>query len=205
MTKRLTMQAQRSEEKKKAIYETAISMFEEHGYEQTTVRDICKNAGITTSSFYNFFGDKKGILLQFYYETLREGAAFLEPTEENLAAPYQSICWCFTSMASFCDRNSRDVILQALISLPALTSGQYPSLPRNDVIRQVTNFLEEGKKRGTVPQERDCATDAEYLLMGANGITMYWLLFAESERYISVARRLMPTLFASVTNEAIRV
>ena len=55
-------QAQRSQEKKRQIYETAMGMFRDKGYNQTTVRDICTAAGITTGTFYNFFGDKFGIV-----------------------------------------------------------------------------------------------------------------------------------------------
>ena len=88
MKERLTNQEKKSREKKQRIYRVAMKMFSEYGYEQATIRDICKAAGITTSSFYNFFGDKDGVLLQFYYEILEKGAAHLDLTPQNLQTPY---------------------------------------------------------------------------------------------------------------------
>ena len=48
---RFTAQALKSKEKKKQIYEISMQMFSDLGYEQTTIRDICKAAGITNSTF----------------------------------------------------------------------------------------------------------------------------------------------------------
>lgn len=205
MKERLTPQAQRSREKKKAIFDIAMKMFEEYGYEQTTVRDICSNAGIKTSSFYNYFGDKLGVLLQLYYEILAAGASHLEWTEENLAVPYQSVCDYFTSMVGFTDRFSKDVVEQAVFSVRPLTGGGYDALPRDSSLRQIAGFLERAKTAGTVPENTDCRADAEFLLMGANGVMLYWIMLTEDERYMDVARRMLPRIFSAVTNEKITV
>ena len=62
MAANLTPQAQRSLEKKNHIFNISMEMFRDQGYNQTTIRDICAAAGVTTGTFYNFFGDKFGIL-----------------------------------------------------------------------------------------------------------------------------------------------
>ncbi len=205
MKERATPRTQRAREKKKEIFDVAMKMFEELGYEQTTVRDICRSAGITTSSFYHFFGDKLGVLLELYYEILARGAAFLEPAEERLAAPYQSICDYFTAMSDFTDRFSRDVVEQAVMSVRPLTSGGYDALPKDNTLNRIAVFLSEARKRGTVKQDADVRSEAEYLLMGANGVLLYWIMFTDSERYIDVAGRLMPRLFSAVTDEPVLV
>lgn len=205
MKERMTPQAQRSREKKKAIYEIAMKMFEDYGYEQTTVRDICKNAGITTGSFYNFFGDKLGVLLQFYYEALSRGEKYLVKTEENLADPYQSVCNYLLSTSDFTDRFSKDVVEQAVMSVRTLTAGGYDALPRDRSFRQIADFLESAKAAGTVAAEADCHSDTEYLLMSANGIMLYWLTLTEGERYLDVARRMLPRVFSVVTASPISI
>lgn len=205
MKERITPQAQRSREKKQAIFEVAMRMFEEYGYEQTTVRDICKNAGINTSSFYNYFGDKLGVLLQLYYEILERGAAHLAHTEENLARPYQAVCDYFLSMAEFTDRFGKDVVREAIMSIPLLTGGGYDALPRDSSLTQIAEFFTRAKTAGTVPPDRDCRADAEYLLVAAQGVTTYWITMSQGESYLALAGRMMPRIFSAVTDQPVRV
>ena len=51
------------------IIETAISLFREKGYENTTVAEICKRSGITKGTFYYHFANKDDITFA-YYESL---------------------------------------------------------------------------------------------------------------------------------------
>ena len=46
-----------------------MHLFWEHGYERTTVRDLSDQMGVTLSSFFNAFGDKRSVFeraLQLY-------------------------------------------------------------------------------------------------------------------------------------------
>jgi AcrR family transcriptional regulator len=44
------------------VAEMAIDLFIEHGYEQTTIDDICAVAGISRSSFFRYFNSKEDVL-----------------------------------------------------------------------------------------------------------------------------------------------
>ena len=46
----------------KSVIETAIELFKEKGYENVSVNDICKTAGVARSSFYLMFSGKKDIV-----------------------------------------------------------------------------------------------------------------------------------------------
>ncbi len=205
MKERLTNQEKRSREKKQRIYKVAMRMFSEYGYEQATIRDICKEAGITTSTFYNFFGDKDGVLLQFYYEILEKGASHLDLTPQNLRTPYQSICDFFMSTASFMDSFSRDVARQTIFAAPKLLQGNYKTLSADNASKAITAFLEEGKRFGTVDRDTDSKAVAEYLLMAASGISVFWLNQGEDTSYLEIAEKMIPMIFRSVTDEKVGV
>ena len=49
------------DEKRLLIEEIAISEFAEHGYDQASVNNIVKKAGIAKGSFYQYFEDKKDL------------------------------------------------------------------------------------------------------------------------------------------------
>jgi AcrR family transcriptional regulator len=44
------------------LAEAALELFEERGYENTTVLDIAQRAGLTKSTFFRHFQDKRGVL-----------------------------------------------------------------------------------------------------------------------------------------------
>ena len=52
--------------RKNEIYETAMSLFEERGYEAVTIMDICEACGITKKAFYYHYVSKEEILSQYY-------------------------------------------------------------------------------------------------------------------------------------------
>ncbi|MDO4170351.1 MAG: TetR/AcrR family transcriptional regulator [Lachnospiraceae bacterium] len=51
---------------RKLITETAIELFKEKGYKNTSVTDICKACGITKGTFYYHFPNKDEITFEFY-------------------------------------------------------------------------------------------------------------------------------------------
>jgi AcrR family transcriptional regulator len=44
------------------LAQAALDLFAEHGYENTTVIDIAERAGLTKSTFFRHFGDKRDVL-----------------------------------------------------------------------------------------------------------------------------------------------
>ena len=52
-----------SKDKMIQIQKVAFKLFLNNGYEATTIRTICKKAGVEAPSIYNFFNSKKGLFL----------------------------------------------------------------------------------------------------------------------------------------------
>lgn len=64
---------QRSIEKKNKIIEAGFKLFCEKGYHNTNTAEIAKEAGVSTGIVYNYFNNKKDILLEaisLYSETI---------------------------------------------------------------------------------------------------------------------------------------
>jgi AcrR family transcriptional regulator len=58
----------RAEETRRRIYESALELFREKGFEQTTMRDIAAKAGVALGGAYYYFSTKDAIVLGFYRE-----------------------------------------------------------------------------------------------------------------------------------------
>jgi AcrR family transcriptional regulator len=58
----------RAEDTRRRIYEAALELFREKGFEQTTMRDIAAKAGVALGAAYYYFSAKEAIVLAFYQE-----------------------------------------------------------------------------------------------------------------------------------------
>ena len=58
----------RAEDTRRKIYEAALDLFREKGFEQTTMRDIAAKAGVALGGAYYYFASKDAIVLAFYHE-----------------------------------------------------------------------------------------------------------------------------------------
>jgi AcrR family transcriptional regulator len=58
----------RAEDTRRKIYEAAMEMFREKGFEETTMRDIAAKAGVALGGAYYYFSSKDAIVLAFYRE-----------------------------------------------------------------------------------------------------------------------------------------
>ena len=59
---------QRAEDTRRKIYEAAMQMFREKGFDETTMRDIAAKAGVALGGAYYYFSSKDAIVLAFYRE-----------------------------------------------------------------------------------------------------------------------------------------
>ena len=58
----------RAEDTRRKIYEAAMELFREKGFEATTMRDIAAKAGVALGGAYYYFSAKDAIVLAFYGE-----------------------------------------------------------------------------------------------------------------------------------------
>jgi AcrR family transcriptional regulator len=58
----------RAEDTRRKIYDAALELFREQGFEATTMRDIAGKAGVALGGAYYYFSSKDAIVLAFYRE-----------------------------------------------------------------------------------------------------------------------------------------
>src|SRR5260370_29818727 len=69
----------RAEDTRRKIYDAAMELFREKGFEPTTMRDIAAKAGVALGGAYYYFPSKDAIVLAFYSEMqARSNAPVLE-------------------------------------------------------------------------------------------------------------------------------
>lgn len=62
--KKLTQRAQNALETKSMIFDTALRLFTKYGYENVTIDEITKQAGVSKGTFYTHFDSKESVLVE---------------------------------------------------------------------------------------------------------------------------------------------
>jgi AcrR family transcriptional regulator len=67
----------RAEDTRRKIYEAAMELFREKGFDETTMRDIAAKAGVALGGAYYYFSSKDAIVLAFYREMQESSNPFI--------------------------------------------------------------------------------------------------------------------------------
>lgn len=62
----------KGEDTRQRIYDTALRLFRERGFDATTMRDIAADAGMSLGAAYHYFPSKDAIVLAYYDRVSRE-------------------------------------------------------------------------------------------------------------------------------------
>ena len=69
----------KGEHSRAAIFDAALALFQERGYEATTMRAIAERAGVSLGSSYHYFASKEHLVLEFYRHTHQLHLAAIGP------------------------------------------------------------------------------------------------------------------------------
>jgi AcrR family transcriptional regulator len=61
----MSIREEKKKKTKRSILEAAISLFNENGYDNTSIEQISKNAGVGKGTIYSYFDSKKSIIKGF--------------------------------------------------------------------------------------------------------------------------------------------
>ncbi|MER5179496.1 TetR family transcriptional regulator [Streptomyces sp. NPDC002896] len=166
----------KSEQTRALILETALRLFQERGYDKTTMRAIAKEAGVSVGNAYYYFAGKEHLIQGFYDRIGAEHQAAVRPVLEretdlearlagvlkawlDVAAPYHEFAAQFFKNAA--DPDS-----------PLSPFSPESEGPREDAIALHREVLAGSKAK--VPEElRDVLP--ELMWLSQMGLVLYWV------------------------------
>lgn len=83
MRKKKTTKVSKGDQTKSLILETALEIFHERGYEETTMRAIAQKAGVSLGNAYYYFSSKEHLIQEFYQRLHENHLAVCVPALEN--------------------------------------------------------------------------------------------------------------------------
>ena len=105
------------------IEETALRLFQQQGYEQTSIQDIANAVMMSSRTFFRYFASKEDVLLEPMHAIQSEGLRFLEyaaPTE----SPHAALRATFESLARLYQQQRASFLTRyhVVMQIPSLAS-----------------------------------------------------------------------------------
>lgn len=160
-------QQQKSKETKERIFRAAKEILQKNGYENLSIKNICKVAGVSNGSFYHHFKTKDDLLSYYIEEQPSINPEFLDIPSDREGAK-TTIVEVYLNYASYCESLGVDFITgyynprnQAL-NPDIRTERPYP-------IVTVQHYLEKAVNAGVIDLKlsiTEVVTDIRMLVIG---------------------------------------
>lgn len=165
-------------ETKKRLFETALSLFSQYGYNKVTVEDITRVAGFSKGTFYSYFQTKEHVLLeQFSMIDAQYEEAFRDVTEE-MSAPDQ-VLLLIQTMCRYCADVVGVAPLQVVYSNQITSPDTIQILNNSDrvVYRILRGIAPLGRSSGAFPADITDDYFAEIIMRFARGVIFDWCMY----------------------------
>lgn len=158
---------------KERLYQTAMTLFREQGYEETSIRQITERARVAKGTFFNHFPSKEHLLTLWYNLCDEKAYAYCESRD------YQSACEAITDLLTSNARfllEDRDLLIaknRASTSVDLLADEE-----RTQDVRfsdYCLHYLRKDKKAGVIDQSLDEHYFANLILTLATGNARRWI------------------------------
>ena len=177
-----------------------MRLFDEQGYEATTVEQIALAAEISTATFYRYYCDKEAVVLRDDSRALVEEVLAGRPADEPLADTIRAL---FERVAVEMenDRQAMIVRLRLMCGVPGLRARQWAS--RQDMIDLMASLV--APRVGTVADDHDLRLAITVALAAESETVLHWARIGGTEPLAALLGRALATitpLFAPWSGEA---
>jgi len=176
MRQKKTDRISKGDQTKALILETALEMFRERGYDETTMRAIAEKAGVSLGNAYYYFRSKE-YLIQAFYQRLHDSqvAVALPALENEKTLKARLLTVMRTRMEIMEPYHQFAGVLFKTAAHPQ--SPLNPFADETDPVRQASIQLFEKVLEGTkVRVPDDLRVELPYLLwVYSMGIVLFWI------------------------------
>ena len=149
---------------------TAITLFNERGYDQTTMSDISKATGLSNGSLYHLFESKDEILRQIYYRNINISLGLTNNIEEKIADPYKYLLEFMLNTQELWQRTGPMMLINKYRWVSSRTMMGCSPIQRE----QLLAFISLAQKAGTISQKSDPASTVEFIFTLQRGLLYGW-------------------------------
>jgi AcrR family transcriptional regulator len=192
------LRERKKQKTKEAIQREAMRLFQEQGYEETTIEQIADAAEISASTFFNYFPTKEDVVLYDRYDPMIASLMLARPTEEPPSVVMKHM---FEILGNVLDRD-RDIILaraRLALKVPALRARFWEELERaRDMVSSVV-----AARTGRDPEDFELRVVSMVLVTAAFEATQEWLRRGGQDSMFELVNQAMDAVHISQRLDAL--
>lgn len=158
--------AEQAEKTRRDVFNAAVKLVTEKGFDNVTVRSICESAGVATGTFYLYFKNKVDILKEMHR------CSHLYVTDYD----YSSECsTALDALTTFYTRYATMVAQDGVDQYWAISNIEREWLVRNPVFYDTLfSIVAWGQKSGELVTDMSGSEITTFLLISIRGVTNDW-------------------------------
>lgn len=156
--------------------ETALRLFQENGYDKTTMRAIAKEAGVSVGNAYYYFSSKEQLVQGFYDRITQlhdEACADVLTSEKDFAKRLRAVMLAWLSVAAPYHEFGRQFFVNAADPDSPLSPFSTESSPARDAQIALFRRVLEGSTAKVDPELRPELP--ELLWLYEMGVVLFWV------------------------------
>jgi AcrR family transcriptional regulator len=172
--KKLTRRGQQAVETKKKIYDTAVRLLSEKGYDNTSIDDICNASGVAKGSFYHYFSKKSDIIVKTYNDVDERISQEFEalPLETTV---FEKIVYAPMFQARYAIEKGLNYTTQ-IYKQQIDTENAFFASDKRAFITFIREAIQEGQDRGLIRTDMTAEELSKLVVSYSRGITYDWCL-----------------------------
>ena len=169
--KSITKRQAQALETKNRIYTAAINLMDREGFENITIADISKKAGVSVGAFYHYFNSKHDILAEIFRKADEYFSTEVKFGLKNESIPDQIVEY-FDHYARF-NLASGVEITQQLFN-PKIKFFIEKGRPMHTILQ---DLIRKGQEKKEIRADADPEELARFLFVMARGVVFEWSLY----------------------------
>lgn len=166
----------KSEATRTLIVETALRLFQENGYDKTTMRAIAKEAGVSVGNAYYYFSSKEQLVQGFYDRITQlhdEASAGVLAAERDFAKRLRAVMLAWLEVAAPYHEFGKQFFVNAADPESPLSPFSTESSPARDAQIALFRRVLEGSTAKVDPELRPELP--ELLWLYEMGVVLFWV------------------------------
>ena len=156
------------------LYEVALQLFRDQGYEHTTVQQITDQVGVAKSTFFNHFPSKEHVVVLWYRRLTLDSLAMLE--QQRHASALEAITALTDALAVRAVAEPKLVAVKArIVAASDLLSGEEVTLD-SQLLAFCREQIAKAMERGELTTDLDTEMLAALVLTTITGTSHEWVI-----------------------------
>lgn len=156
---------------KNKIYNIAFDLMEKKGFNNITIEDISKKAGVSVGAFYHYFKSKNDILFEIYHRA----DEYFKENVENILSPENSLNQIIEYFHYY-SKYSKSVGIEFTKHLYS-TENKFFTRKDRYMLAFLQDIIKNGQEKNEIIMDMTPEEITDYLFMAARGVVFDWCLY----------------------------